>query len=127
MNWLPLVLTSVVTVAASSGFWTYLQARQNKKDPITRLLLGLAYDKIASLGMSYIERGWISRDEYEEYRKYLYGPYKDCGGNGVADRIMEDVSHLPLRSYGRYSRREGPEADNERRSTQDPSSQRQGV
>lgn len=102
-NWLQIVVTSVASVIASSGFWAYFQTRMNNRDGSSRLLLGLAYDKITSLGMSYIERGWITKDEFEEFRKYLYEPYKACGGNGMADRIMEDVSRLPLRSYSRYS------------------------
>lgn len=65
---------------------------------MTRLLMGLAYDKIQQLGLSYIDRGWISGAEYEDFRKYLYEPYKDFGGNGVAEQIMQQVSNLPLRS-----------------------------
>lgn len=124
MDWLALVGTSVVSIIASSGFWAYIQARQTKKDGSTKLLLGLAYDKIATLGVSYIERGWITRDEYEEFRLYLYDPYKDCGGNGVADRIMEEISHLPLRSYNRYSQivssAHRERTNHERNNAQDP-------
>lgn len=100
---LQLVLASVVSVAASSGFWAWLSKRDTAKTATSRLLLGLAYDKIVSLGMSYIDRGWISRDEYEDFQNYFYQPYKDAGGNGIAERIMLEVSHLPLRSPDRYS------------------------
>lgn len=99
-QWLQLAFTSVVSVLASSGFWAYLAKRSRADKAITKLLLGLAYDKIATQGMTYIDRGWISRDEYEEFRTYLYEPYKEAGGNGVAERIMQDVSRLPLRSPG---------------------------
>lgn len=101
--WLQLALTSVASVAASSGLWAWIQKKDSAKNATSRLLLGLAYDKIISLGMTYIERGWISRDEFEDFQNYLYQPYKDAGGNGVAERIMYDVSHLPLRSPDRYS------------------------
>lgn len=101
--WLVTVLTVVGAVGASSGFWAWLMKRDNTKTAMARLLMGLAYDKIAHLGLGYIERGWISRDEYEDFRKFLYEPYKDFGGNGVAERIMEEVSHLPLRSPGKYA------------------------
>lgn len=101
--WLQLVLTSVASVIASSGFWAWLQTRNKAATATDRLLLGLAYDKIVSLGMIYIERGWILKDEYEDYQKHLYQPYKDAGGNGTAERIMFDVSHLPLRSPDRYA------------------------
>jgi hypothetical protein len=60
--------------------------------------MGLAYDKIITIGMGYIQRGWVSKDEYEEYLKYLVEPYKEMGGNGVADRIAKDVGALPFRT-----------------------------
>jgi hypothetical protein len=60
--------------------------------------MALAYDKIINVGMLYIQRGWVSKDEYEEYVKYLVEPYKKMGGNGVADRIATDVGTLPFRT-----------------------------
>lgn len=101
--WLQAAVVSVASIVASSGFWAFITNKSNARTATDRLLMGLAYDKIAQLGMSYIERGWISKDEYEEYRKYLYEPYKELGGNGVAERIMADVALLPLKSYSRYS------------------------
>lgn len=97
-QWLPVAVTSATSVIASTGFWAWLQKRDNSKDAMTRLLMGLAYDKIQQLGMSYIHRGWISVSEYEDFRKYLFEPYKDFGGNGVAEQIMHQVSNLPMRS-----------------------------
>ena len=48
--------------------------------------------------MVYIRRGWLTEEEYRDFEKYFYTPYKNCGGNGVADRIMIEVKNLPLRS-----------------------------
>lgn len=101
-QFLQLLLTSLASVIASSGFWAYIQKKDQTKTAIARLLRGLAYDKIMTLGMAYIQRGWITKDEYEEFRKYLYEPYRDFGGNGVAERIMTEVSNLPLKSHNRY-------------------------
>lgn len=64
--------------------------------------MGLAYDKITHLGMKYIERGWISKDEYEDFRKYFYEPYKDFGGNGVGDKVMQEINTLPFKSFNKY-------------------------
>lgn len=100
--WIQAIVTFGATIIASSGFWAFLQKKDTTKNAISSLLLGLAYDKIVTLGLSYIERGWISKDEYEDFRNYLFDPYKAFGGNGVGDRIMEEVSHLPLRSTNRY-------------------------
>lgn len=61
-------------------------------------MMGLAYIELMTLGANYINRGSITRDEYEDYRKYFYDPYKELGGNGVAERIMEAVQQLPITS-----------------------------
>jgi len=102
-SWIQAVVTPVAAVAASSGFWAYFSKKDNTKDATTRLLMGLAYDQISTLGVGYIKRGWITRDEYDDFLRYFYGPYKTLGGNGVAERIMNEVSRLPLRTYSPYA------------------------
>ena len=57
------------------------------------------------LGMGYIERGWITQDEYENLYEYLYKPYEKMGGNGSAKRVMGEVDKLPIRKAD-FSRRE---------------------
>ena len=101
-DWLKILVTGLIAILASSGWWQFLKARDTKRTQTDHLLLGLAYDKIISLGMSYIERGWITKDEYEDYRRFLYEPYKKLGGNGVTERVMAEVTSLPLRSRARY-------------------------
>lgn len=91
-------VTIICSVAASSGFWAYIFKREEKKDVKTEMLIGLGHDRIVSLGMHYIERGWISKDEYENLNDYLYVPYGKLGGNGSAKRIMECVNSLPIRN-----------------------------
>lgn len=102
-TWLQLALTSIVSIVASSGFWAYLQHKDDRKNAQTRLMMGMAYDRITTRGIEYIDRGSVTKDEYEELRKYFYEPYKALGGNGVAERVMGDVSRLPFRSHDRYS------------------------
>lgn len=92
-----IIVTIVGSLLASTGLWTFINARFNKRDDQTKMLIGLAHDRITSLGMAYIERGSITRDEYENLHDYLYVPYKKLGGNGSAQRIMEEVDRLPLR------------------------------
>ena len=64
------------------------------------MLIGLGHDRIMYLGMRYIERGWITQDEYENLNTYLYEPYKKLGGNGSALRVMQEVNKLPIRNQG---------------------------
>lgn len=96
--WLQIVLTVFSSVLASSGLWAYLQSRNDKKDAKTKMLMGLGYERIVTLGLQYIERGWITKDEYEDLNKYLYKPYKEMGGNGSAERIMKEVDKLPIKN-----------------------------
>lgn len=91
-------ITVLCSFLASTGFWAYLQRRTDKKDLKSEMLIGLAHDRIVSLGMSYIERGYITRDEYENLNDYLYEPYKALGGNGSAKRVMEEVARLEIRN-----------------------------
>ena len=90
------LVTIVCAVLASSGFWAWLQKKDDKKSLQSQMLIGLAHDRIVALGMSYIERGWITKDEYENLRDYLYEPYKALGGNGSAKRVMEGVNRLKI-------------------------------
>lgn len=94
--WLQMLVTIVCAVIASSGFWAFIQKRNESKDIKTQMLIGLAHDRIIFLGMSYIERGWISQDEYENLYEYLYKPYEKMGGNGSAKRVMTEVNKLPI-------------------------------
>lgn len=89
----------VVALIAGAGFWTWLTKRQEYKSAVTRLVLGLAHDRIIYLGMNYIDRGWVSKDEYDDFMTYLYGPYSQFGGNGLAQRVKEEVDKLPIRKY----------------------------
>lgn len=95
-EWIKTAVTVLVTLLGSAGFWSWLDARRTKKSANTRLLVGIAHDRITYLGMKYVERGSITRDEYENLNDYLYEPYAAAGGNGSAKRVMEEVRRLPL-------------------------------
>lgn len=104
--WIQMMLTIIGSVVASSGFWAYIQKKLEKKDIKTMMLIGLAHDRIIYLGMSYIERGWITNDEYENLYDYLYKPYEQMGGNGAAKRIMNEVQKLPIRNVNMITNKE---------------------
>lgn len=90
------ILTIIGSVVASSGFWAWLQSKNQYKDANSQMLLGLAHDRIIELCMKYIERGSITQDEYENLYNYLYLPYEKMGGNGTAKRLMNIVNTLPV-------------------------------
>lgn len=94
-----IIVTVFCSVLASSGLWAFLSKRADRKDAKTEMLIGLAHDRITFIGMKYVERGWLTRDEYENLYVYLYKPYEALGGNGSAKRVMKEVEKLPIREH----------------------------
>ena len=91
------VITIIVAVLGSNGLWTFIQSKMYSKDARAKMILGLGHDRIIYLCDEYIQRGWLTHDEYENLYEYLYKPYKDMGGNGTAERLMEEVKKLPIK------------------------------
>jgi hypothetical protein len=101
--WLQHALIIIVgSVLGSGGFWKFLEHRNHRNSANARLMMGIAYDKITTLGLHYIERGWITKDELEEFEKYFFQPYKELGGNGIAERIWNDVRMLPFQTHAQH-------------------------
>ena len=92
-----IVITIICSVFASSGFWAYLMSRQNKDSAERRMILGIGYRSICELCSMYIKQGHISREEYADLKKYLFEPYRDMGGNGTCERLMQEVDRLPIK------------------------------
>lgn len=92
-----MITTILVAVISSTGIWQLLQHLTDNHDTKGQLLLGLAHDRIITLGAEYIKRGYITVDEYENLYKYLYQPHEKMGGDGAAKRMMEEVNKLPIR------------------------------
>ena len=86
-----------VAMLTSSVLWALVSKRADKNDAERKMLVGLAHDRIIHLGMTYIQRGEVTQDEYENLNDYLYAPYEKMGGNGSAKRVMEEVRRLPIR------------------------------
>ncbi len=101
------IITIVCAVIASTGFWTFIQSLKTKKSASTRMLMGLAHDRIMFLSGHYIKRGYITQEEYEDLIKYLYEPYLELGGNGSAKHVIENgVNKLPVCSCEEWKRRQ---------------------
>lgn len=91
-------ITILISVLGSSGLWAYIQTKYQNKDTKTMMLLGLGHDRIVYLCSKYLEKGFITYEEYENLYEYLYKPYKALGGNGTAERLMDEVKKLPVTS-----------------------------
>lgn len=100
------VITIIVAVFASGGFWAFLQNwllnRSKAKSSEQKLILGLAFRQIIELCEYYIQRGYIDTEEYKEIYHYLFEPYQAMGGNGTAQRMINEVSALPIRKENHH-------------------------
>lgn len=91
-----IILTIVTALLASSGLWAFLGNRLERNNSERELIVGIGHIELVFFGMQYIERGWITRDEYETLQG-LYKPYIKLGGNGSGSRIMHEIEKLPIR------------------------------
>ena len=123
------LIAAGVAIFTNAGLWGILQKMQQHKydkenaasDKVTKtlekldenqevitdrlvlqgqVLKGIGHDRIISLGKEYCERGYITSDEYENLNDYLYKPYKALGGNGTAEKMMNQVNELPIKDRG---------------------------
>ncbi len=96
-------MTAFLTGGGCSIILYLLQRHDQKKDIISdeidkveASLRGLGHDRITYLGQKYLDKGCISREEYENLHDYLFVPYQNLGGNGTAKKIMDEVNKLPM-------------------------------
>jgi hypothetical protein len=54
----------------------------------------ILYDRIKHLAKSYIKRGWISVEEYEDLKRMHKVYHDDLEGNGFLDALMAEVAKL---------------------------------
>lgn len=91
-----LILTIFTSILASSGLWAFLGSKLERNSAERDLIVGIGHIELVFFGMQYIERGWITRDEYETMQD-LYRPYVKLGGNGSGKKIMNELEKLPIR------------------------------
>lgn len=89
----------ITTMLGSSGIWMWAKTRSDRNKSEDKLLLEIAKTQLVALGRSYLERGYITLDEYEEYEEE-YKLYSYLGGNGLARRVFKQVDELPIMPNG---------------------------
>ena len=86
---------AVSALLGSSGIWAWAKTKTDYNNNEAKLLLSVSRNQLITLGRNYIERGYITMDEYEEYEEE-YQIYSALGGNGLARRVFQQVDELPL-------------------------------
>lgn len=113
------LVSITATVFASSGFFQLLmliyQSREKEKErkrleetqkklidvqdfnALCRCVTGIAMFRIAREAKRYIDKGYVTSEEYHTLKHNLYEPYVALGGNGLATKFMEEVEELPMK------------------------------
>ena len=93
------IIAICVAIFGGTGFWTFIQfwiqRKFEKESKQSKMLKGLGHDRICYLAESYLKEGKISKEDYENLHDYLYMPYKALGGNGTAEKLMNEIEKLP--------------------------------
>ena len=85
----------ITTLLGSSGVWMWAKSNSDRGHNEHKLLLKVAKNQLITLGRTYLDRGYITMDEYEEYEAE-YKLYSALGGNGLANRVFKQVDELPI-------------------------------
>lgn len=85
----------ITTLLGSSGIWMWAKSKSDRNNHEHALLLGVSKNQLITLGRTYLDRGYITMDEYEEYEEE-YKLYSALGGNGLARRVFKQVDDLPI-------------------------------
>lgn len=89
----------ITTVLSGPGIWAWAKTRTQRNNDEAQLLLHVSKNQLVAQGREYLNRGYITMDEYEEYEAE-YQVYAALGGNGLARRIFEQVDELPMMPNG---------------------------
>ena len=68
-----------------------------KVDALCVAVRELLYDRIKHLGKSYLDRGYISTEELEDFINMHKIYHNTLEGNGFLDEIVRQVKALPIR------------------------------
>lgn len=94
-----IILTIIVTIFASSGFWAFALAvyehKRKRESSEDRAIRALLHDRVFEISKILIQRGSVTTEEYDNL-KYLYEPYQEMGGNGTCQRLKAEVDKLPI-------------------------------
>ena len=89
------ILGSSALASLISGVISLIANRKKQETGVEAGVRILLYDRIKHLGIKYIERGYITHDEYEDLGRMHDVYHNALNGNGFLDNIMEQVNELP--------------------------------
>lgn len=94
MNTASLVVTIIVAIFASSGFWDWLKSRKKKMTPYEQVTMAIGRDRLNFLSKKHIKEGFIPEDEFESFKE-LGEAYLEAGGNTMVKELYLEAVKLP--------------------------------
>jgi hypothetical protein len=94
MNTASLVVTIIVAIFASSGFWDWLKTRRKKMTPFEQVTMAIGRDRLNYLSKKHIKAGYIPEDEFESFKE-LGEAYLEAGGNTMVKELYLEAMELP--------------------------------
>ena len=94
MNSASLIVTIIVAIFASSGFWDWLKTRRKKMTPYEQVTMAIGREKLNKLSKKYIKKEYIPEDEFESFKE-LGEAYLEAGGNTMVKELYLDAMKLP--------------------------------
>ena len=95
------IITILVAIISSSGVWGLFNLAIQRRSEANRLLIGVAQHLIVRESHRLLDQGYMTTEEYRNLRKGLYERYKQLGGNGLAENMVNEDEKIPIkqRSY----------------------------
>ena len=91
------IMTAIVVSALSStGLFSFLQFLITRRGALTKAVQAILRDRMLILSEEYLQRGWITLHERDNYTS-LYDAYKGVKGNTFVDDLYKEVMDLPLK------------------------------
>lgn len=103
------VITIVVALFASTGFWTFIntlimnRSNRTKETLVERKLIvnatrGELFCLIRIIGEKFVQEGEITVQELADFDQYLVEPYLALDGNGGGKTMINLVHALPVKT-----------------------------
>lgn len=73
----------------------YIRKQQDLEKSHLTLILASYRFRLIQLCRTYLKRGYVTSDEYEQLLEF-YKVYEGLGGNGQAKEFYEKATHLPI-------------------------------
>lgn len=96
MDPLTLIVSVIVAIFASTGFWDWLKTKRKKMTPYEQVTMAMGRDRLNFLSKKHLREGFIPEDEFESFKE-LGEAYIDAGGNTKVKELYLDAMKLETR------------------------------